>query len=184
MNVFDVALLVVVCLLVVVGMVKGIVRILVGLAALVAAFAVAATYQRPLADRLASWIAIPETGLLLVAYALLFLTVMLIGGLVAFLARKLVRAAMLSWADRVAGAALGFLTASLAAALVILPLVAYTPSGNRVLRQSVLAPYVAVVADLARPLVPEDLSRRYQEHIDDLRRFWRERFRESGPSSV
>ena len=47
-----------------------------------------------------------------------------------------------------------------------------------------LALPVAVVADLAHPLVPRDLSKRYQEHIDDLRRFWRERFRQNGPSAV
>ena len=42
MNGFDIFLLVMACLLVLVGMIKGIVRILIGVAALVAAFALAA----------------------------------------------------------------------------------------------------------------------------------------------
>ena len=48
MNTFDVILLVVACGLIVLGMVKGLVRILIGLAALVAAFAVAARFHQPL----------------------------------------------------------------------------------------------------------------------------------------
>ena len=34
-----------------------------------------------------------------------------------------------------------------------------------------------------RAAVPEDLSRRYQEKMDDLRRYWRERLLEDGGSS-
>jgi membrane protein required for colicin V production len=111
---------------------------------------------------------------MLISYVLIFIGVMLAGGLVAFLVRKLVKAAMLSWADRLAGAALGLVAATLAAALLILPLVAYSPWGERVLRGSVLAPYVTVVADLANTLVPEGLSERYSEKIEQLRRYWRD----------
>lgn len=175
MNTFDIVLLVLACALVVVGMVKGLVRILIGLAALVAAFGLAARYHRPLADRLGG-LEIGEEPLKLLAYVMIFLGVMLAGAVVAFLLRRLVKAAMLSWADRLAGAALGLVAAMLAAALLILPLVAYSPYSERILGGSVLAPYVTVVADLANALVPEDLSRRYNRRIDELRRYWREQW--------
>jgi len=175
MNSFDVALLVVACVLVVIGMLKGLVRILIGIAALVAAFALAARYHQPLADRL-QWIDVPDEPLMLLAYVLIFIGVMLAGGLTAALVRKLVKAAMLSWADRLAGAALGLAAATLTAALLVLPLVAYSPYRDRLLRDSVLAPYVAAVADLAAPLMPDDLSRRYRAGVDDLKRYWSERW--------
>jgi len=175
MNAFDIVLLVLACVLVVVGMIKGLVRILIGLAALVAAFALAARYHRPLADRL-NGLAIGEEPLKLLAYVMIFLGVMLGGAVIAFLVRKLVKAAMLSWADRLAGAALGLVAAMLAAALLILPLVAYSPYSERILGSSVLAPYVTVVADLANALVPDDLSKRYNQKIDELRRYWRDRW--------
>jgi len=175
MNTFDIVLLVLACVLVVVGMIKGLVRILIGLAALVAAFALAARYHRPLAERLGG-LEIGEEPLKLLAYVMIFLGVMLGGAVIAFLLRKLVKAAMLSWADRLAGATLGLVVAMLAAALLILPLVAYSPYAERVLGGSVLAPYVTVVADLANALVPDDLSRRYNQKIDELRRYWRDRW--------
>ena len=171
MNYFDLALLIVACLLVVVGMIKGLVRILIGLGALIAAFAVAARFHQPLADRL-SFLDLSAGPLLLISYFLLFIGVMLLGGLTAYLARKLIKAAMLSWADRLGGAAVGLVVATLAAALLVLPLIAYSSGGDRFLRGSILAPYITAVADIASPLVPRELSELYRERMDDLRRFW------------
>jgi membrane protein required for colicin V production len=174
MNQFDVVLLVLACILVVIGMFKGLVRILIGIAALVGAFAVAARFHQPLADQLSGF-SISPGALNLISYVLLFLGVMIAGGLLAYLLRKLLKAAMLSWADRAAGAALGLVAAIMVSALLILPLVAYSDFGGRMLQQSVLAPYVTAVADMASPLVPADLSRLYRERMEDLRRFWRDR---------
>ena len=175
MNTFDIVLLSFACVLVVIGMFKGLVRILFGLAALVAAFALAARYHEGLADRLTG-MEVSIEALRLIAYLLIFIGVMLAGGLAAFLARKMMKAAMLGWADRLGGAALGFAVAMLAAALVILPVVAYSPYGERVLAHSVLAPYITVVAELASSLVPEDLSSRYKQKVEDLRRYWQQRY--------
>jgi membrane protein required for colicin V production len=184
-NGFDIALLMLACLLVLLGVIKGLVRILIGIAALVFAFALAARYHKPLADRLGAGLEIGAEPTMLISYVLIFIGVMLAGGLVAFLVRKLVKAAMLSWADRLAGAALGLVAAALAAALLILPVIAYSPWGEGVLRGSVLAPYVTVVADLANTLVPDDLSERYDRKIEELRRYWRDEWLEqSDPESL
>ncbi|MCP3977719.1 MAG: CvpA family protein [bacterium] len=186
MNVFDIALLVLACVLVVLGMVKGLVRILIGLAALIAAFALAARFHRPLANQLSGF-DISDAVLGVAAYLAIFLGVMIAGGFITYWTRKLVKAAMLSWADRLAGAALGFAAAALLAAMVLLPLVAYVPQSDRLLRQSVLAPYVTVVADLANTIVPDELSEEYRRRVDDLRRQWQDQMLdeiESEPSRV
>ena len=182
MNSFDIVLLVLACVLVVIGMAKGLVRILIGLAALVAAFALAAIYHQPLADRLNFEISVEATRL--ISYALIFLGVMLAGGLIAYLVRRLLKAAMLSWADRLGGAALGLVAAAVAAALLVLPVVAYSPHGTRLLGDSLFAPYVTAVADLANELVPEELSQRYLDGIEDLREFWREQVFESDTGTL
>jgi membrane protein required for colicin V production len=174
-NTFDVILLVLACVLVVLGMFKGLVRIMIGLAALVAAFALAARYHGGLADRLGQ-LEIGVGSLRLIAYMLIFIGVMLAGGLVAWLARKILKVAMLGWADRLGGAALGLVVALLAAALVVLPIVAYSPHGEQILGRSILAPYVTVVADLATGLVPDDLSQRYRDRVEVLRRYWQDRY--------
>ena len=156
------------------GLVKGLVRILIGLGAVVAAFALAAGFHRPVASRL-GWMDAPEEIRLLLAYALIFIGVMLGGAAVAAVTRTILRAAMLGWADRLGGALLGLATATLTAALVVVPLVAYSPSGRALVDRSVLAPYVTAVADLAAPFVPESLSRLYEDRMRALRQVWLER---------
>jgi membrane protein required for colicin V production len=75
---------------------------------------------------------------------------------------------MLSWADRMAGGAVGLVAAMLIAAWLVLPLVAYSPFGEKALRDSVLAPYVTVVAN---------------KKVEDLRQYWRERW-QATPDSL
>jgi membrane protein required for colicin V production len=176
MNGFDIALLVLLAVLVVLGLMKGLARLLIGMAALLTAFVLAAQFHGQLATRL-TWFDWSDNVERLIAYLIIFFGVMLAGGLVGWLARKLMKAAMLGWADRLAGGAVGLVVAVLVAALLVLPLVAYSPFGERALRESALAPYVTAVADVARALVPDELSDSYDKRVEDLREYWRERWR-------
>jgi membrane protein required for colicin V production len=174
-NAFDVVLLVLLGALVLVGVIKGLTRILIGIGALALAFVLAAQLHESLGGWLGTWLDAPRQALLFGGYLAVLLGTLLLGAVAAFVVRRLVKAAMLGWADRLAGGALGLVAAALVAALVVLPLVAYSPIGQRVLERSVLAPYVAVVADLATRLAPEGLAGAYRERIEPLRRHWRER---------
>lgn len=175
MNGFDIGLVVILLLSIMLGLLKGLTRVLIGIGALIAAFMLAAQLHGGLAAQLHGT-GIPEPALMLLAYLMIFFAVMLSGGLLAYFVRKLLRAAMLSWADRMAGAALGLVATLLVAALLVLPIVAYAPFGEGALRDSVLAPYVVVVADIANRLVPEEMSERYEEKVGELRRYWRDRW--------
>ena len=157
-------------LLVLLGVLRGLTRLLIGVGALVAAFMRGAV---PLAGRGIDGARRGDARsggyFNLVAYLAIFLGTMLTGALVASVLGRLLKAAMLGWADRLAGGAAGLVAALLAAALVILPVVAYAPSGAAVLRNSVLAPYVTVVADIANHLVPDRLSSQYRDRMESLR---------------
>ena len=174
-NAFDVLLLVLAGLLVLLGVLRGLTRLLIGVGALVAAFILAAQFHWQVAVWMVRVVEMPEPVANLVAYLAIFLGTMLAGALVASALGRLLRATMLGWADRLAGGAVGLVAALLAAALVILPVVAYAPSGAAVLRNSVLAPYVTVVADIANPLVPDRLSGQYRDKMESLRQYWQRR---------
>jgi hypothetical protein len=107
------------------------------------------------------------------AYILVFVATMLAGGLVAWVVGKMLKLAMLSWADRLAGGAVGILAALLAAAFIVHPLVASSPDGSKLLAGSKFAPYVSVVADLGNAVAPDAVAKRYEAGIDALRRIWR-----------
>lgn len=192
MNGFDIGLLILLVLLVLFGLIKGLTRLLIGMGALIVGFLLAAQFHQQLAVKL-TWINVNDDVLKLIAYVMIFFGTMAVGGVLAWIVRKLLKVAMLSWADRLAGGAVGLVAAMLIAAWLVLPLVAYSPFGEKALRDSTLAPYVAVVADLAKRLVPKELSDSYNKKIEDLREYWRDRWQETpgshevrrpGPGSV
>lgn len=181
MNAFDYVILAVVCVGLAFGLLKGLARILVGIASLVVAFFLASHFQGTVAGALTSAGVQPGPAKL-VAYLVIFVATMLAGGLVAWLVGKLLQAAMLSWADRLAGAALGLVAALLAAAFVVHPIVASSSYGAPLLRHSILAPYIAVVADIVNVGAPRELGDRYRKEIDVLRKLWRGEAPPAGPS--
>jgi len=174
MNLFDGAVVGLAALLVLVGLWKGAIRILVGILALATAWFVAIRFHAAAADRTlpTSWDpSLARLGMWLA----IFFGVLLAGGLVAWLLRSIVKAALLGWADRLAGAALGFSAAALATAFLVFPLAAYLPGGSRVLADSRLAPYASTVSDLVSGLTPQEIDERYERGIAHLRESWNSR---------
>jgi len=172
MNALDIGLVVLVVFGAGFGLARGMVRIVIGLLSLVVAFFLASRYQ----DQFAAVMTarhVSETPARIAAYALVFMATMIAGGLVAWAVGKLLKLAMLSFPDRLAGGALGVVAALLAAAFLVHPLVASSPGGSRLLADSKLAPYVSVVADLGNALAPDAVANRYDQGIESLRRIWR-----------
>lgn len=184
LNAFDLFLLVLVALLVLVGLFKGLTRLLLGIGALVAAFILAARFHGLVAASVLGVTDMPAPAANLIGYLAIFLGTMPAGALAGRILRGLLKAAMLGWADRLAGAAAGFVAALLAAALIVLPVIAYVPTGERLLRNSVLAPYVTLFSDLANAIVPEELAAQYRERMDALRRSWRQRWDAAGEDAA
>ncbi len=172
MNVLDIVLLVLAATAFLFGLWKGLARIAVGIAALVVAFLLASQYQDRLGARLMG-MGVHETPARMAAYLLIFLATMVAGSLVGWGLSKLLKLALLGWADRLAGAALGLAGAVLAAAFVIHPIVSSSTWGRTLLGGSRLAPYVATVGDIVNRAAPADLSARYAAEIEEIRRIWR-----------
>ena len=175
MNAFDAVVLVVIALLALVGLLKGFTRLAIGVAALATAFVLAVRFHSRVAASVAAAMGISEPAATAAAYGAIFLGTMLAGALVAFVARRTLRFAMLGWMDRLAGAAAGIVAALLAAGLVLVPAASRFPAGESLLLESVLAPYAAAAAALTHRLVPEPLSAEYRERMDSLRVHWLER---------
>jgi len=172
MNALDIGLIVLIVLGAGIGLARGLVRILIGILSLVVAFFLASRYQDQFAAVLTSR-HVSETPARIGAYVLVFIATMIAGGLVAWVVGKLLKLAMLSFPDRLAGGALGIVAALLAAAFLVHPLVASSPEGSRLLANSKIAPYVTVVADLGNAMAPDAVAKRYDQGIESLRRVWR-----------
>src|SRR5262245_39963374 len=144
------------------------------MAALVGAFLAANAWHEALAQHFdASGAALPVRRI--VAWAVLFVAVILLGAVLSWLATRLVRAAALGPLDRLAGAALGAVAALLAGAALAVPLAAYGGEDGRLLRGSRVAPYVTAISDWINVAVPDGLAQRYERASAALKRTWRDR---------
>jgi len=172
LNALDCVLLILLVLGAGIGLARGFVRIVIGILSLVVAFVLASRCQDGIADAMIARHVSP-TPAHVAAYLLVFIGTMIAGGLVAWVVGKMLKLAMLSWADRMAGGALGLVGAALASAFLVHPLVTTSQGGSRMLAESKLAPYVTVVADIGNSVAPESVARRYQVGIASLRKIWR-----------
>ena len=172
MNGFDVGFLACLAVLTLVGALKGLTRLIIGVGALISAFLVAAQFQGRVTVMVASLVALPSSVAQMVAYLALFFGTMLGGAWLAYALRRLVKVAMLGWVDRLAGGALGVVVVTLAGGFVVLPILGSVPNGKEMLRGSVLAPYVTLATDTVIQLVPDQYTTQYRDNVGSLRRLW------------
>ena len=174
MNAFDLTFWILLAALVLYGLLRGLVQVVLSMAALVGAFVAANAWHEALANHLqASGAALPVRRI--AAWAVIFVGVILVGAVVSWMVSRLVRAAALGPLDRLAGAALGGLVAVLAGAALAVPLAAYGKADAPLLRGSRVAPYVTAVSDWINVVAPDGLAQRYERASATLKRTWRDR---------
>ena len=168
MTAADWLIVVVVLLNVVLAAVQGFFAEILSMAGLVIGYIVAA-WQYP---RLADWLGTFLKNQLLAdvfAFLIIFFVIMILFGIAARIARKMMKAAGLSGFDRFLGALLGVVKGGLVVAVVLMGMTAFTPTSTW-LEKSELAPYFLVVGRAAIWVAPSGLRARFYEGLDFLHR--------------
>ncbi len=167
-NWLDWVLAVVVVSSVVAAALKGFVRELISLAAMVVGLLVAALgYQRT-----AIWfddLTRSHEVALGVAFLALFVGVLIIGALVSFLARKLIQKVGLQWFDRFLGALFGLVRGVVISCVLLMTMMAFALK-SEIVHSSRMAPYVVVGARLIVKVMPGDLRSQFMNGFDKFRR--------------
>lgn len=146
------------------GLTKGII----GLASLVVGVAVAAAGYRSFGENLGSLVHSHELAYGL-AFFTLFVLVLIVGGLVARAAEKLVKTAGIGWLDRFLGLFFGLLRGVIVDAVIVMVLLAFAIASEAV-RRSQLAPRVMDGSRAMAALMPPDLRRQFDAGLEALQR--------------
>jgi len=147
---------------------KGLMRELVSLVALIGGFLLAAFHY----PRVGAWfgdLTRTETIANLLGFLVIFLGVLLVGAIVAFLANRFVKMASLEWVDRTLGGIYGFLRGWLVASIIVLALIAF-PVREHTVANSALAPYLLAGARAAVLLVPQELKDKFRQEYQRVMR--------------
>lgn len=154
MNFIDYILITVVGLSMVLSLSRGFIREVISLIGLVLAFLVASRISGSLGDYLGQWI--PNGTMADIAgFALVFIIVMIVVGLVGAFIRKLADLAALSATDRTLGIFFGAARGMLLIALCFLVYTSYAKPNAPWLKQSMLTPYAIQLGEMLGQAIPE-----------------------------
>jgi len=168
MNAFDAFVLLAALALFCLGILRGAVRISLGLVGMILGLVVALQYEAVLAVRVQRVVSDDVLAHLL-AFALLVMGVMALSIFVGWILRHLLKKAHLGWLDRILGAAAGLVCAALLAAAVAVPLASVLPRGSRILAESRLAPVTLEVSRFVVRLAPDELRAQFQRGLDRIK---------------
>ena len=155
MNFIDYILILIVGLSMVLSLWRGFVREIISLIGLVAAFLLAGQFSGQAGEFISPWIDNPTVADI-TGFGLVFVTVMIVVGLLGALIRNLVDMAALTATDRTLGVFFGAARGTFLIALCFLVYTSYSkPDAGGWLKQSTLAPYAIELGDMLGQMIPE-----------------------------
>jgi len=172
MNLFDIAIIVILGYCVIRGIFRGFIKEAAAIVAILAGFSAAYMYHGKVAPSLSQWIANPDYQLL-AAFALVFFGVFFFITLVGVLIRVLARAAALGVVDRMFGAVFGGVKAVLLVTLIYIVLATFTPVGGMTfIKESKLAPPVVAAGQAIVDMMPDGVTKAYDRKIGEFKKGW------------
>ena len=152
MNVLDIIFAVLLGLGLVRGVMVGLVRQVASVAGLLVGGYAAYIYYPEISSLLAGWI-LNATYRDVTAFLLIFISVYFIVIMVSRLVQFLIKISMAGWLDRLLGMVLGSLKAAIICGVVLIAVDLFFPSNVAFVENSLLAPYLQVVADFLKQTI-------------------------------
>jgi membrane protein required for colicin V production len=110
-------------------------------------------------------------------FLLVFVGVLIAGGLLGWIVSRFLKNVGLSWVDRAMGAAFGIVRGLVLSVALVMILVAFAPGSTeaappQAVVHSHLAPYVIGASKVLTQLAPHDLKDDFQKRYDEVKRAW------------
>ncbi len=171
MNTLDIVFLVLIGASVLYSLIRGLVREIFSFLSIILGFFGASYGYSALAQWLKRWVT-NEALAQILGFAILFIAIALLIALLGRALSRLIHKGGLGWADRMGGAAFGFLKAILLVAIIVLVLTAFLPPKSAILLESKVSPAALAIARGLSFLVPEKFQELYAQKERELKKYW------------
>jgi uncharacterized membrane protein required for colicin V production len=173
MNWLDVVLLILLAGSVASSLRKGLTRELIGFASVVLALVLGTWFYGMAGAFLLPYVSSPWVAKF-AGFVLVFVAVVMLGGLVSAILGKVLKITGLSIVDHLMGAGFGFLRGMVAAVALVMALMAFAPGGKppAAVADSHLAPYVVDAARIAATVAPHELREGVRKSYQQLETVW------------
>lgn len=173
MNWLDILLLLIFAVSMVSGAMKGLSRIILGLAATLLGIVLAVWFYASVGAYFLPYVS-SETIANFCGFVSILLGVSLAGSLISKVVAYFFQAVGLGWLDRLLGAGFGFLRATLLAMGLLVALVSFTPKPpSSAVLQSRAAPYILEAARLVIAIAPAEISGQFDASYQEIRARWK-----------
>jgi membrane protein required for colicin V production len=172
LSLLDWLLLAIVVYSIAVSWFKGFIREVLGLITVLAAVLLGAWFYRGV-GRLFKDVVRTENIALFFGFSLIFVMTLVAGFVVIWLITKFMKFAKLQWADRLLGAAFGFIRGWVFSAAILLALTAFEIQTER-LKGSELAPYFLPGSRVIAVMTPYEMKAKFLVGYRALERWWRQ----------
>jgi len=171
MNAFDIFVGVVLTYGVIRGLFRGLVREAASIIGVLGGFLAAYSFYGTAAVYLHGLVSSPTYRNLL-AFLIIFCVVVVAVNVLAIIIKYLVKIVWLGWMDRLGGVVFGFVKGALIVAVIFLALTAFLPKGTPLIKDSMAAPYAAMIAEKLATVVSSDIKREFAAKLDELKKAW------------
>ena len=149
---------------------KGFTREVLGIITVVVGILLASWFYRSVAG-LFKDVVRTENFALFLGFSVIFLATLVVGFVIVWLVTKFVKFAKLQWADRMLGAAFGFIRGWVIGAVVLLALTSFDVQTER-LKNSELVPYFLPGSRVIAVVTPYEMKAKFLVGYRALQRWW------------
>jgi membrane protein required for colicin V production len=178
MNLFDIAIIIIVSFCLIRGVFHGILGELSSIVGVIAGFYGAYTYYHeftPMLKKVAFFkkYLSNEAVINIIVFFILFSIIFIIITLIAIGLEKLLKVAFLGWIDKIFGAVFGIVKGVLIVSVIYIILTTFIPKNNKMVTQSTLSPYVAKVSAVMTLFISNNMSKGFMERLEGVEKIWK-----------
>ncbi len=163
MNTLDIIVLVIICMAIVFGLWKGLVRQIFSLVGVIAGYVLAGKYY----EAFSRFIPSENSGVnKIISFMVIFILCIITSLTAAWLIGRLLKSAELNWINRIGGGILGFVKGALIVTIIAVILLAFLPAESRLLNGSVTFPYLISFSKVLSSYIPQNMKDEYRGKIE------------------
>jgi membrane protein required for colicin V production len=171
MNLFDLAIIAILCFCSIRGVFIGIIRGLFSLTGILVGFFGASAFYREGAESLLYWM--PNASHVnLLSFLSIFLGFLFTISILGVIANYLLKIEFLSWVKRILGAGIGIIKGILFVSVLLLTLTTFLPKGAPIIKNSLLSYYFTFVSEKMSKIVSKDMRHKYVAKIGEYKTSW------------
>ena len=176
MNILDIIIIAATIFFLIRGVFRGFIREIASLAGVVLGIWLANVYHVQMTGFLKRFIA-SEKFLSLMAFALIFLVVLVLCNLAGWALKKLFQKILLGWVDRMLGAGLALVKGVILSYVIIVVATFFVPATSPLMAQSRLTPVVVAAYQTMVAIIPSDSHEKLKRSFDQQKKNLQEVFK-------